>query len=99
MFNTRERTFTLFDLQEQDTSFGKQSVETELRQIKAKIFTRAGNTTVNQNVLITNSTHFAITKDKAIRANMKLISENESYTIDYVINDGPEAQLFLKAVQ
>jgi endo-alpha-1,4-polygalactosaminidase (GH114 family) len=100
MFNQKERAFAVVQMTEQDSSLGIVNAISFLREIKAKVFTRAGNTAVSNNVLITNSTHFALTSDKQIQANMQLISddEDEVFIIDYVINDGAEAQLFLKKV-
>ena len=98
MFNQKERTFAVLQTVEQDTALGKQPVTSFFKEIKARVFTRAGNTATSNNVKITNSTHIALTSDKSIKPDMQLTDDVETYTVDFVINDAPLAQLFLKQV-
>ena len=66
------------------------------KYIEAFITVRAGSTASNNSLIATTSTHYALTTTKGITTANRLSYDGTTYIIDFVIDDTPLSQLFLK---
>ena len=55
----------------------------------------SGNTLSNNNIISVNSSHIGITDNKVIKESYKIKRGNQTYTINYVNNDGRFTLLYL----
>lgn len=76
----------------------KQEAWVHSKYIDALISVRTGSTTVSNNLIATTSTHLALTAEKGITTNNRLSLNGTTYIIDFVIDDTPLSQLFLKVM-